>query len=66
MREVRRNSATINMNRERNCYSCREFGHLIWNCRRQEIVSQGRRTEYKDNLNTKNNLNGKENLIVLD
>ena len=24
----------MDIDRERNCYSCRGFGHLIWNCKR--------------------------------
>ena len=55
----------MNVNRKRNCYSCREFGHLTQNCRRQ-VMGQGKRMEYKDNRNNKNNLNGEEDLIVLD
>ena len=56
----------MNVDRERNCYSCRGFGHLAWNCRRQGIVGQERREKYKDNRNTRNNLNGEGDLIVLD
>ena len=47
--EMRRNPYMIDVNRERNCYSCGEFGHLAWNCRRQEIMGQKRRIEYEDN-----------------
>jgi len=51
------------MNREGNCYSCKEFGYIIRNCRNREIVEQERRLKYGDNST---NLNRGENLIVLD
>jgi len=31
--EIRRNIYIMNIDRERNCYSCGEFGHLMKNCR---------------------------------
>lgn len=34
----RYNSYTINVNQGRNCYNCREFGHITRNYRNQEIV----------------------------
>jgi len=30
---IKRDLYTIDMSRGRNCYSCREFGHLVRNCR---------------------------------
>jgi len=56
----------MDVDKERNCHSCEEFAYLAQNCRRQGIVNQGRRVEYKDNGNTRNNLNRKGYLIVLD
>jgi len=54
----------MDMDKRRNCYSCGEFGHLVWNYRRQ-IMSQERRMEYKDNCNKEqSNLNGEGDLIV--
>ena len=50
----------------RNCYSCKDFGHLARNCRNQRIVKKERRLEYKDNMNTGNNLNREKSLVVLD
>jgi len=56
----------MEVDRERNYYNCREFGHLAQNCRRQ-IMGQGRRMEYEDtHNNTQNNLNGEGDLIVLN
>ena len=31
-----------------------------------KIIGQRRRVEYRDNLNTGNNVNGEESLVVLD
>ena len=59
----------MSMDRERNCYNCEGFGHITRHCRERENlgrIGQGRRMNYEDNSNTVNNLNGKENLIVLD
>ena len=56
----------MNVDRGRNCYSCEELGHLVWNCRRQ-IIGQGRRMEYENNQNNRqSNLNREGDLIVLD
>ena len=53
---IRRDLYIIDVDRERNCYSCGEFGHLVWNCRNCEIVGQGRNIEYRSNWNSSNNL----------
>jgi len=63
---MRRNLYAMDMDRGRNYYNCRGFGYLVQNYRRWEIIGQERRIEYEDNQNIRNNLNGKENLIVLD
>jgi len=55
----------IDVNRERNCYSCEGFGHLERNCRNREIVGRGRQLKYRNNQNA-SNLNEEENLIVLN
>ena len=51
----------------RNCYNCGGFGYITKYCRKryQERVEQERRIDYEDNLNNYN-LNGEENLIVLN
>ena len=54
------------MNKERNCYSCEGFGHLTQNCKKWRIMGQERKMKYKNNVNSNQNLNGEENLIVLD
>ena len=36
----------------RNCYSCRGFGHLAQNCKKQ-IMGQERKMEYEDNWNNR-------------
>ena len=57
----------MDVDKGRNCYSCGGFGYLAWNCRRQRIMGQESRVEYEDNHNNRqNNLNGKEDLIVLN
>ena len=61
-----RDSYMMDVDRERNCYSCRRFGNLVKNYRNQEIIGQGKRIEYGNNVNTLNNLKEKESLIVLD
>ena len=66
MYRVRKDPATMNIDKKRNCYSCERFGHLVQNCRRWVIVGQGRRAKYENNWNTRNNLNGEENLIVFN
>ena len=58
----------MEMDKGKNCYNCMGFGHITRYCRKRrnwERVWQERRIEYRDNQNT-SNLNGKENLIVLD
>ena len=47
--EMRRDSNVIKVDRGRNYYSCRGFGHIMHNYRNPEILDQGRRIEYRDN-----------------
>jgi len=63
---MRRNSYMMDVNRGRYCYSCRELGYLVRNCRNQSIVGQERRIENRDNFNYRDNLKEKENLVVLN
>ena len=62
---LRYNLYAMDIDKGRNYYSCEEYGHIVRNCRNQEIVGQGKRLEYKNNQNN-SNLNREENLIVLD
>ena len=58
----------------RNYYSYEGFGHLARNCRNRETknrTGEDRRLEYRQRLriegnNKQDNLNGEENLVVLD
>ena len=66
---VQCNSYAIDIDRRnRNCYSCGEFGHLARNCKNREIenrIGKGRKLEYGQD-NGQNNLNGERNLIVFN
>lgn len=64
--KMRRDLYVIDVNRERNYYNCRRFGHLVQNCKNQKIIDQERRIEYRNNLNTLNNLKEEENLVVFN
>ena len=58
----------MDVDRRRNCYNCRGFGHITQYYKErgnQKRVGQERRMNYVNNKNT-SNLNGEENLIVLD
>ena len=63
------NPYAMNMNWEnRNCYSCREFGHLARNCKNrgtENRIGKGRRLEYRQNTG-QSNFNGKGDLVVLN
>jgi len=67
----RRDPYAMEVDRGRNCYTCREFGHLARHCRnRGERVAEGRRMEYNGGreglFEYENNLKGEENLDTLD
>ena len=47
---VQRNLYAMEVNRERNCYTCRGFGHMAQYCRNGKgrvRIGNGRRLEYK-------------------
>jgi len=46
--------------------SCGSFGYLARNFRNRRRIRQERRVEYRDNVNTINNLKEKKNLVVLN
>jgi len=63
----------MEVDRRRNCYACRGFGHMAYHCRNRERgrAMEGRRVEYgggriEEIHNHTNNLKGGENLELLD
>ena len=65
----RHNLYTIDVDRERNCYNCRGFGHIARNCRLRGIIRQGRILKYEgrqDNRQHSDNLNRERYLVVLN
>ena len=73
MEAPRRDSYAMEVDRGRNCYACRGFGHIAYHCRNKGRgrVMEGRRVEYgggrfEGNLEYLDNLKGVENLESLD
>ena len=70
----RRDSYAMEVDRERNCYTCGGFGHIVYHCRnwwQRGRVAEGRRLKYrgggiKVNLQYLDNLKGVENLKSLN
>ena len=69
----RRDPYAIEVDRGRNCYACRGFGHMACYCRNRgrERPMKGRRVEYGggriEEINDHiNNLKGRENLELLN
>ena len=50
---MRKNLYVMDINRDRNCYSCSEFEHLARNCRNKRIIGKERRLEHKRNENNR-------------
>ena len=48
---MRRDPYVMDVDRGRNYHGCGGFGHLVWNCRSWKIIGQGKRIEYRNNLN---------------
>ena len=73
---VQRNLYAMDVDREnRNCYNCGRFGHLVRNYRNKGTgnrIGKGKRLEYRQRRmieggnEDNSNLNGDENLIVLN
>ena len=63
---LRRDSYAIEVDRGRNCYTYRGFGHLAHHCKNWRRVAEGRRLRYEKLYEYKNNLKGEENLSTLD
>jgi len=69
----RRDPYAMEVDRRRNCYVCRGFGHMACHCRNggRERLIEGRRVEYgggriEEIYNNANNLKEGENLELLD
>jgi len=69
----RRDSYAIEVDRGRNCYTCRGFGHMARHCRNRGRgrPMEGRRVEYgggriEEICDNMNNLKGVENLELLN
>jgi len=61
----------MEVDRGRNCYTCRGFGHMAYHCRNRGKAMEGRRVEYgrerfKENLEYLDNLKEMENLESLN
>jgi len=73
MEASRKDPYTMEMDRGRNCYACRGFGHMAHYCRnqRRKRVMEGRRVEYggerfKGKIKQIRHLKEVENLKALD
>jgi len=79
--ETKRKIYAIEVDKRRNCYNCRGFGHIARHYRNrgtESRIREGRRLEYRRNKNNEekriieegngwnNNLNGDRDLIVPD
>ena len=69
----RKDSYMMEINRERNCYTCGGFGYIAHHCRNRgrERLIEGRRMEYGEGRieeihNNMNNLKGVKNLELLN
>ena len=62
----RRDPYAMEVDRERNCYACRGFGHMAHYYRNRRRVAEGRRLEFEGNHEHSNSLKEEENLESLD
>ena len=62
----KRDSYVMEVDRERNCYTCGVFGHMAHHCKNRGRVAERRRLEFKENYEHLNSLKEKENLESLD
>ena len=62
----RRDPYAMEVDRGRNCYACRGFGHMARHCRNRGKITEGRRVEFEGNYEYSNTLKGEENLESLD
>ena len=62
----KRDPYAMEVDRGRNCYTCRGFGHMAHHCRNWERIAEGRRLEFEGNHAYENFLKKEENLASLD
>ena len=70
----RRDPFAMEIDRGRNCFACRGFGHMVCHCRnrgQRGRIADNRRVEYgggriEEIFNQRDNLKGVENLESLD
>ena len=62
----RRDLYAMEVDRGRNCYACRGFGHMAHHCRNRRRITEERRVEFEGNYEHWNTLKGEENLESLD
>ena len=70
----RRDPFAMEIDRGRNCFACRGFGHMVCHCRnwgQRGRIADNRRVEYgggriEEIFNQRDNLKGVENLEFLD
>ena len=62
----RRDTYTMEVDRGRNCYAYRRFGHIAHHCRNWRRVAEGRRLQCKGLYKYKNNLKEEKNLGTLN
>ena len=62
----RRDTYAMEVDWERNCYTCGGFGHMAHYCRNRGRVAEGRRVEFEGNYKYLNTLKEEENLESLD
>jgi len=63
---TRRDLYVMEVDRGRNCYTCRGFGHIAHHCRNRRRVAEGRRLEFEGNYEHSNSLKEEENLESLN
>ena len=62
----RKDPYAMKVDRERNCYACRGFGHMAYHCRKKGRIAEGKRVEFEGNYKYSNTLKGEENLESLN
>ena len=62
----RRDFYAMEVDRGRNCCTCREFGHMARHCRNRGRIVEGRRLEFEGNYEHSNSLKEEENLEFLN